>query len=131
MLSEHRTTGAATLGVELSIVNRPGQAALTDPNASIGLDAGYAFSDRRAFLDLHLAYGLWLVSAGAFVSPSYGRGGGGLSAGPALIAHWRLTGGGIQHELQLVARGDVAIVGPRADRFQLTLGLRFVFDLDG
>ena len=131
MLSKHRTTGAATLGVELSAVECPGRAALRDLNASIGIDAGYAFSDRRGFLDFHLAYGLWLVSAGAVVSSSYGRGGGGLSAGPVLVGHWRLNEGRIQHELQLVARGDVAILGPTADRLQLTLGLRFVLDLDG
>jgi hypothetical protein len=131
MLSEHRTTGAATLGVEFSVAERPGKVALRDLNASMGLDAGYAFSDRRGFLDLHVAYGLWLVSAGAVVSPSYGRGGEGLIAGPVLIGHWRLNDGGVQHEIELVARGDVAVLGPTADRFQLTLGLRFLFDLDG
>lgn len=131
MVSGHRTTGAATLGLEISIVDHPGRTSLRDPNGSLGLDAGYAFSDRRGFVDVHVAAGFWLVSGGVVLSPSFGRGGGGLSAGPVLIGHWRLGGGAVQHEIQIVARCDVAIMGPTADRFQLTLGLRFVFDLAG
>lgn len=131
MVSEQRTAGAATLGLEISVAERPGRVALRDPSASMGLDAGYAFSDRRGFVDVHVAFGFWLVSGGAVVSPSYGRGGGGLSAGPVLIGHWRLNDGRIQHAIQFVARCDVAIRGSATDRFQLTFGLRFLFDLNG
>jgi hypothetical protein len=85
--------------------------------------------DNRAFLDTHLAIGLWLVSAGLLVSPSYGRGGFGLGTGPLLVGHIRLNNGRIQHELQPFVRCDVAVLGWKESRWQVTTGLRLLFDL--
>ena len=130
LTSSQRSTGAISLGVGASAVGSwKGEPWLRQRTLSSGLAAGYVFQDRRAFLDGFYAMGLWRISAGAAVSPSFGRGGTGLTAGPILVGHFRLGDGPVQHELQLVVRGDFALLdgGPTAN--QLGVGLRFLYDL--